>query len=111
MKYLLSTGRTTEKIETYIIDLFRLNVSIWPGDIPNSTAGFDFILTNTKKDELESEVRIRMNALVSNIKSQFEKGILIEVGDIDIIDEERVRATISVNQESENIIINLYDKI
>lgn len=107
-KYLLSTGQSTEKIERYILDLFKLNLSIWPGDIPNSNVGFDFILTDVKKDEVSSEVRFRMRSLIDKIKSQFG-GISIELESLEILDETRVRATIRVNQDSDEIEINLYN--
>jgi hypothetical protein len=109
MKYLLSTGKTTEKIEKYILDLFKLNLLIYPGDIPNSNVGFDFILTNTKKDELKSDVTFRVDALVDKIKTQFKKGIEINVENIDIINDTRVKVTVSVNKTSEDIEFNLFD--
>lgn len=110
MKYLLSTGNLTDKVEKYIIDLFKLNLSIWPGDIPgDSGVGFDFILTDTKKDELTIEVRSRAEALVSKIQNQFSSGITIGISDIEIIDSERVRITLDVNQTSESIEVKIYE--
>ena len=62
-KYLLSTGKSTTQVEKYILDLFKLNLKIWPGDIPGlPKVGFDFILTDTKKDEVVDEVRYRVDA-------------------------------------------------
>ena len=47
-KFLLSTGKTTDKIEYYVVDLFRLYLSVYPGDIPGaSRIGFDFNLRDT----------------------------------------------------------------
>ena len=111
MKYLLSTGRTTDKIEKYILDLFKLNISIYPEDIPNSSIGFDFIMTNVKKDELRSEVTFRIRTLVESIKKQFDRGIEINIESIDIINESRVSVVVSVNQTSEEIKFNLFDNI
>ena len=42
-KYLLSTGESTTRIERYILDLFKLNLQIYPGDIPGSKLGFEFL--------------------------------------------------------------------
>ena len=43
VKYLLSTGDTTTKIEEYVLDLFKMNLVVRPDDIPHySTVGFDF---------------------------------------------------------------------
>lgn len=107
-KYLLSTGSTTTKIERYILDVFKLNLQVYPGDIPGSDVGFNFILTNTKKDELLGDIRNRVSGLVDKVQKQFEK-IDIQVTSIDLIDEERVRVTITVNDYSDSLDINLYN--
>lgn len=107
-KYLLSTGSTTTKIERYILDVFKLNLQVYPGDIPGSDVGFNFILTNTKKDELLGDIRNRVSGLVDKVQKQFEK-IDIQVTSIDLIDEERVRVIITVNDYSDSLDINLYN--
>ena len=107
-KYLLSTGETTTQVEYYILDLFKLYLTIYPGDIPgNDKIGFDFILTDVKKDELVSEVSLRARSLVSLIKKKFDNyDIILE--DISVIDETRVRLDISVNKiYTDNITIDL----
>ncbi len=112
-KYLLSTGESTTKIEKYILDLFRLHINIWPNDIPGrSDIGFNFILTDTKKDELVSEIRSRVRELVEKIEKKFNsiRNISIEVKEIDLIDEERARVVIEVNDYGEEIEVNLYEK-
>lgn len=111
MKYLLSTGMSTSKIEYYIIDLFKLYLSIYPGDIPGAPKiGFDFILTDTKKDELVDEVKYRVESLVSKIKEKFNRGLSIEIESIEIIDETRAKLIIRVDQiRSDNILIDLYE--
>ena len=105
-KYLLSTGKSTTKIEDYIIDLFKLNLLIWPGDIPNSSIGFDFIFTNSKKDELQRDIRNRVDFLVSKIQDKF-KGIEMKVTGIDLIDETRVLITIDVKGTTDTLTINI----
>lgn len=105
-KYLLSTGKSTTKIEDYIIDLFKLNLLIWPGDIPNSSVGFDFIFTNSKKDELQRDIRNRVDFLVSKIQDKF-KGIEMKVTGIDLIDETRVLITIDVKGTTDTLTINI----
>ena len=111
MKYLLSTGLSTSKIEYYIIDLFKLYLSIYPGDIPGASGiGFNFILTDTKKDELVSEVKYRVESLVNKIKEKFGRGIAIEIESLEIIDETRANLIIRVDQiRSDNILIDLYE--
>lgn len=108
INYLLSTGRSTTKVERYILDLFRLNIQIFPGDIPGSNVGFDFVITDTKKDEILSTIRSRVNSLVSTIQSKFN-GIDINVNSIEFLDEERVLINIEVNDYTDTISINVYE--
>ena len=109
-KYLLSTGKSTTQVEKYILDLFKLNLKIWPGDIPGlPKVGFDFILTDTKKDEVVDEVRYRVRTLVDRLKERFsDQKIDIEVSSIDLIDSERVSVVINVGDYSDEATINLY---
>lgn len=110
-KYLLSTGKSTTQVEKYILDLFKLNLKIWPGDIPGlPKVGFDFILTDTKKDEVVDEVRYRVRTLVDRLKERFsDQKIDIEVSSIDLIDSERVSVVINVGDYSDEATINLYN--
>ena len=108
MKYLLSTGMSTDKVEYYIIDLFKLYLNIWPNDIPNSpNLGFDFILTDVKKDELVSTVKSRVNQLIDKIRNKFT----IELVSVEIIDQTKVKITINVNQvRSEEITVDINEQ-
>ena len=110
-KYLLSTGKSTTQVEKYILDLFKLNLKIWPGDIPGlPKVGFDFILTDTKKDEVVDEVRYRVRTLVDRLKERFsDQKINIEVSSIDLIDSERVSVVINVGDYSDEATVNLYN--
>lgn len=111
-RFLLSTGGSTTKIEKYILDLFRINMNIYPGEVPNSDLGFDFVLTNTKKVEVVSEIKNRLEYLVRKIedkvKAEFmSSGISISLGDIQIFDETRVSVEINVNDTSENFELEI----
>lgn len=109
-RYLLSTGRATTKAEEYIIDLFRIYLTVYPGDIPHySSLGFDFLLTGVTKDGLIESVKEKVNSLVSKIKDSVSGGYDITVSELDLIDEETVRLVIDVSGvKSEEIYINLY---
>ena len=108
-KYLLSTGITTDRVDQYIIDLFKLYLSVYPGDIPNyESLGFDFIMNDVKKDELVSEIRNRLGNLVTKIKKQFQ-GIHMSITDIELINETTLSLVINVNQtRSDVIFVDLY---
>lgn len=106
MKYLLSTGETTSKIEKYIIDLFKLNMAIYPGDIPNSRIGFNFVITDIKKSELPNEIKSRITSLITSLQSRFS-GITINLESLELLSEDLVRVTVRVNQESEQIELNI----
>lgn len=106
-KYLLSTGLVTEKIEYYILDLFKLHLSIYPNDIPGaSQIGFDFIITNTKKDELYAEVKKRVQELIDKFKKKFSE-VDIQLDTFVIADETSVKLVISVNEVSDTISVDL----
>lgn len=106
--YLLSTGKSTTKIERYILDLFKLNIQVFPGDIPGSNVGFDFVITDTKKDEILPTIRSRVSSLVRKIQSKFN-GINISINSIEFLDEERVLINIEVNDFTDTISINIYE--
>lgn len=109
MKYLLSTGQSTELVEYYIIDLFNLYLKIWPNDIPGaSNIGFNFIFTNVKKSNLVSEIRSRIDILISKIKNKFSNNPDIKIVSLELIDDTRVKLVISVNQiQSDDIIVDI----
>ena len=108
-KYLLSTGILTDRVEYYIIDLFKVYLSIYPGDIPGApTLGFDFIITNTKKDELKSEIEKRVEDLISKIKNS-TNNINIKVKELYLVSENVLKLVVEVNDvKSEDIMIDLY---
>lgn len=109
MKYLLSTGLSTDKFEYYIIDLFKLYLTIYPKDIPFSpNIGFNFSLTNIKKDELLDEVKNRVNSLIDSIKNKFKKTLTITIKSLDLIDETKIKLIIDVNKvESDEIMVDI----
>lgn len=105
MKYLLSTGRVTEKKEKYVLDLFKLYLTIYPGDIPGAkNIGFNFVITNTKKDELLEEIRSRVGSLISSIQS-VSSGVDISLETLEFIDETRVRVIVKANELKEELNI------
>lgn len=107
MKFLLSTGKSTDRIEVYVIDLFKLYLNIVPGDIPGTDIGFNFILTDTLKSELVTEIRNRVGVLINKIQKMFdENAVQISVSSLDIISDEKVKLVLSVNKTtSEELVI------
>lgn len=100
-KYLLSTGLATDKLEEYIVDLFRLYLQIWPREIPGlPQLGFDFILTDVKKADLVSNVTSRLSSLITKIQDKFGASVTITLDSVEIIDETKVRVTITVNDKT-----------
>lgn len=106
MKYLLSNGSSTTRIDKYILDLFKLNLSILPGDIPRTSIGFNCILTDTKNQQLPMELKNRVSNLIQKIGNSFGSGISIKLNSLEILDNKRAVATITVNQTKEEIDIN-----
>lgn len=109
-RYLLTTGETTTKVEEYIIDLFRLYLMVYPGDIPHAPGiGFDFLLTGITKDDLEYQVKSRVNSLVDKIQDKVKNSSYqIKISSLDLIDEETVKLVIEVNGIlSDDMYINI----
>lgn len=106
MKYLLSTGEVTGKLEKYVLDLFRLNLLIYPGDIPNSRTGFNFILGDVKKNELADEIKSRVSELTRRLQTRFT-GLSITLESVELLSEDLARVTIRINQETEQIELNI----
>lgn len=105
MSYLLSTGEITSKIEKYILDLFRIYLNVYPRDIPGDPKiGFNFIFNDVKKDEIISEIQSRVSQLASKIKDKFGGKYNIVVDSIEVLDESRVRITITVNGTESGVI-------
>ena len=108
-KYLLSTGKSTSRVEEYILDLVRLYLNINPDDIPGRPDfGVNFTVTNVMKDELASRIRFLSTSLVDTIKSRLS-GISLEIESISLIDEQRVRLVLQVDGKlAEEYYIDLY---
>ena len=111
-KYLLSTGTATDRLEYYVLDLFRLYLKIYPGDIPGASGlGFDFNLGDTRKADIPNVVSSRMLDLVNKIQARFTGGVKISLDSVEIIDETRARIVVTVNNSvTEDIYVNLYDE-
>lgn len=105
MKYLLTTGDSTDKVENYILDLFKLYFVVNPDEIPNSSIGFNKILTDVNKVDIINEVKSRITKLISNFQSRFE-GVKINLTNIEMIDETIIKVVISANSETESYEIN-----
>lgn len=109
MKYILSNGKSTTKVEEYMIDLFRLYLTIYPGDIPCvPDYGFDFDLVGVFKQDLPQELKSRVIKLVEKVNSRFSSGISLSVRSLEILDETRARLEIMAGEISETIDLNIY---
>ena len=112
MRFLLSTGLSTDKIEYYVLDLFKLHLNILPGDIPTaSSLGFNFNMVNVFKDNLESELKNRISTLILNIQKRFDpNSVKIAIKSLNLINETQALLVVSVNGvESDEITLNLYE--
>lgn len=108
-RYLLSTGQITEKVEEYVIDLFNLYLVIYSKDIPHrNDLGSNFNLSGYFKDELPTKLEILVNDLISKIQDKVGSKVNIKKISLDLIDEEKAKLVISVNQLiSEDIFIKV----
>lgn len=109
MQYLLSTGEITSRLEYYIIDLFKLNMQVYPDDIPWSAIGFDFIMTNVSKVDVPGELEFRVKKLLDRFGKRFS-GVSISLESIEILDESLARVIFNVNKERGEVEIKLYNE-
>jgi hypothetical protein len=112
MKYLLSDGSVVERVEYYIIDLFKLYLSVYPGDIPGASGiGFDFNLVGVMKADLSNEVGSRLGRLVKSLNDRFSGGIELVLESYELIDDSLVKVIVSCGRvRSEEIVISVYNE-
>lgn len=99
MKYVLSNGKTTRDLNTYIIDLFRVYTTVYKNDIPGSTIGYDFILSDVKKDELPKIVDEKCSGLVSIISDKVKSisGATLSLISVRRLEADRFTVSVSVS--------------
>lgn len=108
MKYLLSSGRATGRIEEYLIDLFKLHLKIYPGDIPGALEyGFNFNLQGVYQDELPAELKSRLGSLVQKINSRFASGISLSIESLEIISETKARLIIAAGTLRDDLELSI----
>jgi len=112
IRYLLSSGQATDLVEYYILDLFKLYLKIFPGDIPGAPdLGFDFNLGNTKKTDIPMVLQSKISQLISKLQERFTSGITLSLESLDIISETTAKVVIRVNNViSDEIYFNIYNK-
>ena len=99
MKYLLSSGRTTTRLEYYVLDLFKIYLTVYPDDIPgNSSIGFDFIVQDVLKSDLVDVVKNKVSELISKLSLRLGDSAEIVLDSIEILDETKARITVTVNK-------------
>lgn len=107
-KFLLSTGRSSYRVEYFILDLFKIYLTVYPEDIPGADGiGFDFSLAGVKKEDLKNELTLRLASLISKFKNKFGDTVSIELSSIELIDETLANVSINVNSMSDDITIDL----
>ena len=106
-KYLKSDGNTTNNIDDYIVDLFKLYFTVHPNDIPGTNIGFNFIMNGIQKVNIASEVTSRLSELLSSMQERFS-GISMSIESVDIIDYEKARVEIKVGKTEDVIEVGLY---
>jgi len=109
MKYILSSGRGTTRVEEYIIDLFRLYLKIEPGEIPfMPDFGFNFDFSGIYKADLGREIESRVGSLIGKINSRFSSGVQLSLKSLELVDETKVKITVSAGEYASDITLNIY---
>ena len=71
MKYLLSNGRITQDLITYIKDIIMINMKLLKGDIPGFKGGSAELITDLSSDNLSEHIRSIVADILSRVKSSF----------------------------------------
>lgn len=106
MKYLLSTGELTTRFDEYILDLVKMYTKVFPGDIPGaSDYGFNFLFTNVMKEDLETEIKGRVQDLVDKLSKRFtSEGVVISLVSVTLITETKARVILSINNSETGVV-------
>lgn len=110
-RYMLSSGRTTTKIQEYILDLFSLYLGLNPGDVPGlPDFGFNFTFAGVPKMELMSKMEFRINAFLEKIGKSFPNHRIV-LEELIMPTEETVKIVVSVDGSTatEPIYLNIYE--
>lgn len=102
MKYLLSTGKSTSDVVTYIKDLIKLNLLLRVREIPYWDGGSEELIVTVLTNQLESKVREIVNTVITNISSSFDS-IKISLSNI-TINNTLIKINININD-----IVESYD--
>lgn len=103
-KYVLSTGKVTERVEHYVLDLFNILLHVYPNDVPNSSTGFDFYLGEVHKDEFPIKIQEKAERLVNSVRELVPVNLNIELTGVDIISYSKVRINVRIDEEIEESI-------
>lgn len=96
IKYLLSTGKTTDDKVEYLEDLFRLHFSIHPKDIPGAGwIGVRLNISGFRKSDIIPTIKSEISTFLSKTAERL-KLQKVELSNLEVIDETLVTVSISV---------------
>lgn len=96
MKYLLSTGKTTEDRITYIKDIILINMKLLKQEIPYFDGGSDELIPDVRTDELKSHIEIIVNDILVRVRNSF-KNIKLDLSEVKISNQ---MVTVIINIEN-----------
>lgn len=103
MKYLLSTGLTTNNKLDYVKDLIRLHLLIRINEIPYWDGGSNELIPSIIESEIESNINSIINSIITLITSKFTD-ISMSLDSI-TISGTKVTITLTINNITENYVI------
>lgn len=97
MKYLLSTGKTTNSELIYIQDIILINMKILKKEIPYFTGGTNDLIESLDHEALTRSVDAIANDSINRVKSQFPN--LIITLDSIIINKTNIKVSVNINDK------------
>ena len=103
MEYLLSDGRVTKDVITYIKDMIIIDMTLKKNDIPYYKGGSDELIPDLLTDNLITHVNNIVSDILLEIRSSFQEAKLSIVDTT--IDNSTITVKISINDIIESIYI------
>lgn len=100
MKYLLTDGSTTSKIEVYVLDLFKLFMTVHTGDIiMNRSFGGEFSFSGVTNSTARIDVESKAEKIISQIKKSIPSTVILNLVGVQFVSPTEVSVSININDQ------------
>lgn len=108
MRYLLSSGLTTENPVTYIKDIIKVNMLLLPNEIPYYSGGTKELISDILEVNLVSHISEEVKTIVNRVQDSFSD-IKVQLDSVNIKGT-YVEVRININDIIETYAIKRFNK-